>query len=98
MLSWVSTTRMTNVRLPLALCLVFSLPAPLAAYGQPGKQLDPDSPAGVEYQLPLEQARKNATGGGEKGPNGGGEKGPNGGGEKGPSGGGEKGPGSERGR
>lgn len=45
----------------IALCAACSLLLPMAAQGQ-GKELDPDSPAGVEYQLPLEQARKNALG------------------------------------
>lgn len=47
----------------VALCAVCSLLLPVAAQGQTGKPLDPDSPAGVEYQLPLEQARKNVGGG-----------------------------------
>src|SRR5687767_15112379 len=47
--------------------------APAAAQGQAGKRPDPNSPAGVEYQLPLDQARQNAAGDGastrEKGSN-----------------------------
>ena len=60
---------MRYVRRPVALCAICSLLLPVAAQGQAGVQLDPNSPAGVEYQLPLEQARKNANGeggGGER--------------------------------
>lgn len=42
----------------VAACVVL----PATAQGQAGQSPDPDSPAGVEYQLPLEQARKNAAG------------------------------------
>ena len=59
-----------------ALC---SLLLPLSAYAQNGKRPDPDSPAGVEYQLPLDQARKNATGG-DGGPPGGSDRDRGGGG------------------
>ena len=45
---------------------------PATAQGQGGQRPDPDSPAGVEYQLPLEQARKNAAGEGTSEPRGGG--------------------------
>jgi hypothetical protein len=36
---------------------------PAAAHGQEFKRPDPNSPAGVEYQLPLDQARQNAAAG-----------------------------------
>lgn len=55
-----------------------ALVAPPAATAQEPVQLDPDSPAGVEYQLPLDQARRDAApdaggggGGGGSGPDGG---------------------------
>lgn len=38
-----------------------ALVAPSAAAAQEPVQLDPDSPAGVEYQLPLDQARRDAA-------------------------------------
>ncbi|MEJ7787504.1 MAG: hypothetical protein WKF96_22090 [Solirubrobacteraceae bacterium] len=38
-----------------------ALVAPPAATAQEPVQLDPDSPAGVEYQLPLDQARRDAA-------------------------------------
>lgn len=47
----------------ISICAICSLLLPVAAQGQAGKPLDPDSPAGFEYQLPLEQARKNVGGG-----------------------------------
>lgn len=68
MVATVFNTRMRYVRRPLALCAICSLLLPAAALGQRGAQLDPDSPAGVEYQLPLEQARKNALAGDRDGP------------------------------
>ena len=52
---------MRYVHRPLALCAICFLLLPAAAHGQRDAQLDPDSPAGVEYQLPLEQARKNLS-------------------------------------
>ena len=52
---------MRYVRRPIALCAICSLLLPAAAHGQAEEALDPDSPAGVEYQLPLEQARKNVA-------------------------------------
>ncbi|MDQ4048605.1 MAG: hypothetical protein M3131_04370 [Actinomycetota bacterium] len=59
---------MRYVRRLLALCAICSLLLPVAAQGQrDATQPDPDSPAGVEYQLPLEQARKNARGSGSRG-------------------------------
>ncbi len=40
----------------------------MTAHGQADTTLDPDSPAGVEYELPLEQARKNGSGPSGKSP------------------------------
>jgi len=49
-----------------------ALIAPPASSAQEPVQVDPDSPAGVEYQLPLEQARRDGggprSGGGSGGP------------------------------
>ena len=59
---------MRYVRRPIALCAICSFLLPAAAQGQASEALDPDSPAGVEYQLPLEQARKNAGGRGADDP------------------------------
>ena len=62
------------------LVVVCALAAPsAAAAGEPAQQ-DPDSPAGVEYQLPLDQARRDAApdpggGGGEGRPRAGDEPG-----------------------
>lgn len=50
-------------QLLLALACGLCLPAAAGAQEQP--QLDPDSPAGVEYQLPLDQARDDAAGSGK---------------------------------
>jgi len=41
-----------------------ALVVPSGATAQEPVQVDPDSPAGVEYQLPLEQARRDAAPGG----------------------------------
>lgn len=49
--------------------VVCALVMPSAAAAQEAAQPDPDSPAGVEYQLPLERARDKASG--PKGPGGG---------------------------
>jgi hypothetical protein len=46
-----------------AICIL----SPAAAQGQVSRP-DPNSPAGVEYQLPLDQARKNAAGQGDAKP------------------------------
>ena len=59
---------MRYVPRPLALCAICFLLLPAAAHGQADAQLDPDSPAGFEYQLPLEQARKNVNPSGVDGP------------------------------
>ena len=64
---------MRDVPRPLALCAICFVLLPAAAHGQAGAQLDPDSPAGVEYQLPLEQAREKANRGGGDGTGGRGE-------------------------
>ena len=40
----------------------FVLCLPSAAAGQESPKLDPNSPAGVEYQLPLDRAREEAAG------------------------------------
>ena len=61
------------------LVIACALVAPPAAGAQEPVQVDPDSPAGVEYQLPLDQARSDgaAGGGGGSGPgSGGGSGGP----------------------
>jgi len=50
--------------------VVCALVAPSAAVAQEPVQVDPDSPAGVEYKLPLDQARRDAApdaGGGGRG-------------------------------
>lgn len=54
---------MRYLRLPAVIAATCFLLLPAAAHGQ-GKRPDPNSPAGFEYQLPLEEARKNAAGGG----------------------------------
>ncbi len=65
---------------PIYLVGACALLAPPAAVAQEGVQVDPDSPAGVEYKLPLEQARRDAApgaGGSGVGPrSGGGSGGP----------------------
>jgi hypothetical protein len=55
--------RGTSLRASLAvgICL---LAAPSAGATPPGLHVDPDSPGGKEYAIPLDQARDNATGGG----------------------------------
>ncbi len=65
---------------PINFAVACALLAPSAAAAQEGVQVDPDSPAGVEYKLPLEQARRDAApgaAGGGVGPrSGGGSGGP----------------------
>ncbi len=56
----------------LHFAVVCALVAPSAAAAQEAARPDPDSPAGVEYQLPLDRARDEASG--PKGPGGGGPK------------------------
>ena len=53
---------------PLLFTLTCLLCLPAVASGQEEPRLDPDSPAGVEYQIPLDQARDDASGGAERGP------------------------------
>lgn len=52
--------RMRYLCRAVAPCVVFLLLLPAVSQSQ--DELNPESPAGVEYQLPLEQARKNAGG------------------------------------
>lgn len=54
---WCPKTPRTAIHVALASVLV----APAAAFGQEPVQIDPNSPAGVEYRLPLEQARRDAA-------------------------------------
>jgi hypothetical protein len=49
-------------RLAVAL-LIMAVAPPSFALAQEGVFVDPDSPAGKEYAIPLEQARREATGG-----------------------------------
>jgi hypothetical protein len=49
------------------LVVACALVAPSAAAAQEPVQVDPDSPAGVEYKLPLEQARRDAAPGADGG-------------------------------
>ena len=53
---------MTLLPRGLVLLTLCALLAPVAADAQVGKRPDPESPAGVEYQLPLEEARKKTAG------------------------------------
>jgi hypothetical protein len=63
------------VMAPLPLCLagvavallISALAPPSLARAQDGVFVDPDSPAGKEYALPLEQARREAAGGANRG-------------------------------
>ena len=55
---------MPNVGLCL-LIVTCALWLPAVAAGQESPRLDPDSPAGVEYQLPLDRAREDAAGEGK---------------------------------
>lgn len=55
--------RVNLKRLNLALVLLL-VAAPPAAAQQDGVFVDPDSPAGKEYAVPLDQARDEASGGG----------------------------------
>lgn len=56
-------TRMRYLLRPATLGAICALLLPAAAQAQTAQRPDPDSPAGVEYQLPLDQARENAGGG-----------------------------------
>lgn len=54
-----------------ALAILLALAAPAPAYAQGSDpQVDPDSPAGTEYELPLDRARQEAGGGGSGGSSG----------------------------
>ena len=50
---------------PLLLIAAGALCLPAGATGQERARPDPNSPAGVEYQIPLDQARDDAAGGGK---------------------------------
>jgi hypothetical protein len=57
--------------------MTLSLAGALGGFGPPiahGQEPDPDSPAGVEYQLPLDRARKESATKGPSGPRGPGGK------------------------
>jgi hypothetical protein len=55
---------MRHRSLGLALVLSVALVGPSASFAaEPGVHVDPNSPAGKEYQLPLETARQQAAGG-----------------------------------
>jgi hypothetical protein len=56
------------IRTVLAL-FIAALAIPPAAFGQRGVFVDPDSPAGKEYAIPLEEARRQAAGGDGEGGN-----------------------------
>jgi len=65
---------MLLIRRTAGFAVTCSLLLPGAAQAQDPARLDPDSPAGVEYQLPLDQARRDAApdpGGGGGGAGGG---------------------------
>ncbi len=68
---------MPSGRGSLRLILFLLLAVPVAAQAQDSPRLDPDSPAGVEYKLPFDQARRDAVpdGGGGGGPGSGGGSG-----------------------
>lgn len=51
--------------------LTLALPAPLAVAQEEGVTVDPGSPAGKEYALPIDQARRDAADGGDRGGGGG---------------------------
>jgi hypothetical protein len=50
----------TAAAIPLAAALVVGIPGAAIA-AEPGVHIDPGSPAGTEYALPLDQARHDAT-------------------------------------
>jgi len=62
---------MPMLRRPLLLTFLFALALVLSAQAQ-DPQVDPGSPAGTEYQLPVDRAREEAGGGagGDRGPGG----------------------------
>jgi len=47
---------------PLVCALIAALVLPAAAVAQSSDRPNPDSPAGVEYELPLDRAREKAAG------------------------------------
>ena len=59
--------RLTLKRLAL-IPLLLAVAAPPAVAQQDGVFVDPDSPAGKEYAVPIDQARGDAAGGGDAGP------------------------------
>lgn len=52
------------IRTSLIALLALAGPAPVAAAQEEGVFFDPDTPAGKEYAIPLDQARRDAGGGG----------------------------------
>jgi len=53
---------MTGVRFGVLFLALFALSAPSAALAEePGVNVDPRSPAGKEYAIPLEEARRQAA-------------------------------------
>jgi hypothetical protein len=62
-------------KLVVPAAVVLALPAAAAAQDEPGVHVDPDSPSGKEYAIPLEGARRDASGGGTAGDSSGGEGG-----------------------
>jgi hypothetical protein len=53
------------IRTSLLVLLAVAGPVPVAAAQEEGVFFDPDTPAGKEYAIPLEQARRDAGGGGQ---------------------------------
>lgn len=53
----------------LVVALAFVVPAPAFAQSD-APRVDPDSPAGIEYELPIDRAREDAVGGGAGGSSG----------------------------
>src|SRR4051794_146289 len=77
----ISVRRPLTALLPLAVLLALGLPAAAGAKDEPGVHVDPGSPAGKEYVIPLEGARREASGAGggstdASGGGGGGDAGP----------------------
>jgi hypothetical protein len=65
-----AAARLSRIKLKrLALLpLLLAVAAPPAVAQQDGVFVDPDSPAGKEYAVPIDQARGDAAGGGDAGP------------------------------
>lgn len=55
-------------RVATVAALVLALTVPTAVAQEDGVFVDPDSPAGKEYVLPIDQARRDATGAGGRSP------------------------------